>query len=207
MTAVIAYAEPNYAFVAADSKRILGFFPTVKVHTWGPKVVFAQSGNAVHLSQCICAMAAFRGSVWDTDFRGICAAFSSNQPVHQANALAAQSKNSSVSIDGTLVVADADSGILTQFDFRTGVRTPVGSPTASGDPATTPSMMAAWGSSGRKDLAMWAYDSINPLCGTIPSIDKPIDLLISRPDTYGQIVVGQRLSTAPSVPLPFFDIP
>ncbi|MFT8367076.1 MAG: hypothetical protein ABF623_14680 [Gluconobacter cerinus] len=205
MTAIIAYAEQDYAFVAGDSKRVLGLYPTVKLHTWGSQVVFAQSGNATHLSKCIGMMCAFRGSMWGTDLADFHTAFSSQQPIWHAQAVSARATNPSIDTNGVLLVADAASGMVTKFEFGTGTNSCVPSPAASGDPATQPSMIIAWGN-GRKDLDGWAYDSINPLCGTVASIDLPIDLLISRPATNGQFVIGTRLINVSTPSLPLFSV-
>ncbi len=209
MTSVVAYAEPGYAFVGADTRRRPSFMdlPTIKVHTWGENVVFSQSGNANHLSQCIGIMMAFRGTLFDTDIWGFKAAFSQYQPVYQRHAQESEKISSHVSVNGTLLAADAQTGTIISCDFATGAISTIPAPAFCGDPLTRIHMNTAWGS-GRKDLAHWACESISPLCSAKGSVDWPIDILISRPYLHNyQTVIGSRLQNTPPSPFPLFEIP
>lgn len=208
MTAIIAYAEAGYAFVAADSSRTLSggiYHQTVKVYSWSDKVIFAQSGNATQQYCMITQMLAGRGVSYLHDMSGFEAAWLASQPHWQKKAARLKSKNSSVATDGTILAADAASGEVKSFDFATGTVSIVAAFGYAGFPNVGPAATAAWGA-GRRDLDMWAVDTINPLCASNSGIDWPIDLMLCVPLPYER-TISTRLASKPSIGKPDFLLP
>lgn len=208
MTAIIAYAEAGYAFVAADSSRSQSgviFHQTVKVYSWSDKVVFAQSGNALQQYGMIAQMLSWRGFPYPHDMSGFEAAWLAFQPHWQKEAGRLKLKNPLVATDGTILAADAASGKVKSFDFATGTVSIVPAFGYAGFPNVGPAATAAWGA-GRRDLDMWAVDTINPICASNSGIDWPIDLMLCVPLPYER-TISTRLASKPSIGKPDFLLP
>lgn len=208
MTAIIAYAEADYAFVAADSSRSQSggvFHQTMKVYSWSDKVVFAQSGNALQQYNMIVQMLSGRGFPHPHDMSGFEAAWLASQPHWQKEAARLKSKNSSVATDGTILAADAASGEVKSFDFATGNVSTVAPFGFAGFPHVGRAAKTAWGA-GRRDLDMWAVDTIAPLCASNSGIDWPIDLMLCAPLPYER-TVSTRLASRLSIGRPDFLLP
>jgi hypothetical protein len=189
MTAIIAYAEPGFAFLAADSCRTQTtgvYSQAVKVHSWSNKILFAQSGNVSHQFQMIYQMLSGRGFPYGHDIKGLERAWETCRPDFVEEAKAAGVP------DGTILVADAVSGEVKSFDFASGnisVEAPFG---AAGFSTVHGSAGIAWGT-GRKDLDMWAVEAIGGLCAADSGIDWPIDLMMHRNDGSYERTISMRL--------------
>lgn len=203
MTAIVAYAEPGFAFLAADSCRTQTketYSQTVKVHSWSNKVLFAQSGNVSQQFQMIYQMLSGRGLPHSHDIKGFESAWQKCRIDFVEKA-----KEAGVP-DGTILVADAESGEVKSCDFASGIissETPFG---AAGFTAVRGRAEAAWGT-GRKDLDMWAVETIGDLCAPNSGIDWPIDLMMCRMDGNYERTISTRLNGSLSAGRSDFILP
>ncbi|OAG71927.1 hypothetical protein A0J51_02935 [Gluconobacter japonicus] len=189
MTAIVAYAEPGFAFLAADSCRTQTdetYSQTVKVHSWSNKVLFAQSGNVSQQFQMIYQMLAGRGFPHDHDIKGF-------ENAWQECRIYFAEKAKEVGVpDGTILVADAESGEVKSCDFASGIISPAAPFGAAGFTAVRGHAETTWGT-GRKDLDMWAVETIGGLCAANSGIDWPIDLMMCRKDGNYERTISTRL--------------
>lgn len=192
MTAILAFAASGIAFVAGDTKRATAMHPATKVHRWSTSVVFAQAGNGQQLSALIGQMMVCR-PILGEDLNGLKAAFTQLSKTFHDQALAAQAQSRTphlVDTDGTILVADADSGDVITLDFATGncssPHVPFG---AGGVPQLVTEASVRW-SAQNQSLDLWATDAISACVGA--TVNWPIDLLIVRPNDLGGALTVQR---------------
>jgi hypothetical protein len=193
MTAILAYASPGVAFVAGDTKRVMATHPATKVHRWSTTVVFAQAGNGHQLSSLIGQMMVCRSMLGES-LDGLKDAFTQLRQNFYDQALVAQAKSRTpqhVDTNGTLLVADADSGDVIALDFATGTCSSPKVPFGTGGVVQLSSAAAVQWSNHGLQLDLWATASINACTGA--TVAWPIDLLITRPnDPAGALTVQRR---------------
>jgi hypothetical protein len=192
MTAIVAYAEEGLAFVAGDSKRVSANFAVTKVHRWGKAVVFAQAGNALHLSNMIAQMLALRFHHGD-HLQGFRDALGEVRKTFHDRAVAVKKASRTpdlVDSDGMLLVADAVSGQVYAFNFADGEESALGT-LGVGGVAQLAASTAQW-SVDAPALDVWAVNVIAACKGA--TVDWPIDILLVRPgDQAGALTMQRRL--------------
>ena len=193
MTAILAFATKGLAFVAGDTKRVTAFAPAIKVHRWSTTVVFAQAGNGSQLPSLIGQMTAVR-PIMGENIQGFENAFAQLRKHFHDQALAAKAQARvphHVDTDGTLLVADAASGVVISLDFASGHRSPPQAPFGTGGvPQLAAQAANRWGALAPA-LDLWAVASIGACVGI--TVSWPIDALVVRPhDPAGSLTVQRR---------------
>lgn len=194
MTAILAFAAPGVAFVAGDTKRVTAAHPATKVHRWSPTVVFAQAGNGTQLSGLIGQMMVYR-PILGENLDGLKDAFGQLRKVFHDKAVKAQAEARApqlVDTNGTLLVADAESGEVISLDFA---GAPPSCPLVPFGTAGVAEIAGAaatrWATHGSK-LDIWATDSIRACIG--PTVGWPVDLVIARPKgSAGALTIHRRI--------------
>jgi hypothetical protein len=225
MTAIVAFAAAQIAFIAGDTKRSGLPCPGTKLHIWSDRIVFGQAGNSLYLGQAIGIMQANRAMYGD-EVNDLFDAFDAVRPIFHRKALDANAMSPSAA-DGKLLVAVAgkqpSTGTLWIVDFAAtkNIQKVIGPVSAIGIADLDTIAMREWqtvyssnqncitkllGLSGHVALDRWATDCITKVLG--PTVDWPIEFLIARPsDCKNRIIVKQRAQTAPSRPEKWFAWP
>ncbi len=225
MTAIYAYANEQFAFVAGDTLRVdrNNMHQTVsKVHHWSDSVLIAQAGEAQFLSDLILKLVRLMGFFPPT-YEGFIEAF---RQVNSATWCAAEEsyekKGAGPVPEGTLLVAAAANGPtparIHRVDFQTGTSEISAGPVDADGSNTTLfqadalrhlSSFKAQNENGAVPLDSWAASCVADAVREYRDyIGFPIDVLIARPSAVGdRILVRRRMESELSRPIALFQVP
>ena len=210
MTAIVAFAQTDYAFIGGDTKRTMAFNPASKLHSWSDKTLFGQAGNALKLTEAI-GLCFKCQPQFGCGLDGLLKAFDQARQVIYPQALAANPSGA----PGTLLIAHAGdnthAAALWTMEFDPAmppVQVP-GSICGIGVPTIQAAANQNWPANrptGQFSLARWAMASINQVIG--PDVDWPVDVMISRQTSQNErLVIRQRLIGVTSIPDALFNHP
>lgn len=229
MTAIFAFADGDYAFVAADTLRQLALYgglTATKVHEWSDHVVLAQAGEGIFQSRLIAQMKLAR-PILANQYPGLpedqrlITAYKGMWPDFYQNALASVSKlhNGSAHITGTILVAssaDNHGGArIHKLDFATGtVKQSLNNVEADGqDPSLFATnaktlMNTLRQTSQSLQLDLWGIKCVEDAISAYPTnVGWPVDLLLARSAFGGsRITLMRRVQANAAFPLPEFQV-
>lgn len=217
LTAILAFASGDIAFVAADTMRdyegATRVFAT-KVHVWSDKVLIAQAGDGKFLSQLIAKLWMMRPNILTMPDKDeaecLIHGFHAFRQEFYDQALDAYTRrygNAGTAMSGgTILVAIAANGpksaCIHRLDFATGSVTTTSDEVAAGgsDPAafkTNADAQLAARRIGSQPLRIdeWAIQCLDAAIVAYPqSVDWPADLVLARPDGHGgRLVLSRRV--------------
>jgi len=223
VTAVVAYADAEIAFVAGDTSRTYAGNVSIracKVHRWSDSVLLAQAGEAEHLTKLIAAVLPL-GGFYGGNHHEFLKCFRQLNGTHWNNAVQSYTAKGKATPEGTILIAcastPADPAQVYKLDFETARLTALGNCGADGTGGAALSEKALAelnnlrGSSNAPGIHLdtWAARCIEGAALTNPGVvDWPADMQIARPSgTSDRVVTYRRIASADAAQLAEFLAP